>query len=250
MEVWQKRCMDGASPLELITTNGDGAQRKDSIAGPIEKEERLSEADIESLYNLAMGFEEALGYSVNIEAMVTDQVIVPVQIRPVPMLPEDREVKSLEPLSEDQYLIAETPFVIGSFKKTARLVQPAYKNDFRDHQFKEPVIVWHSQRSKGMRFYSSDNNCIAMFSPEEGSSISHDSSLVPGFGPARDKYAFLGIPDADLSKKLNGCLEAIQEKTGRNKTGEFSYTPFQLTIESDGRRGRAYIDKKDAHYIQ
>jgi len=144
---------------------------------------------------------------------------------------------------------AKTPFVIGTYKKTARLVKPEYKNAYAGHSFKEEVIIWHGQASKGQRFYFSDDNCIAMFSPTEGMAITHNSNLFPGFGPARERFAFMGVPVVGLAGQFEKCMEIVVEETTSDRD-EFAYTPFEITIESNGREGRVYVAKEHAHYFK
>jgi len=207
----------------------------------------ISMRDINLLVTMVKRFEDNLGYSSNLEVVIDEQGIYPVQIRPTPTLSENRPVKELVTLSEDAHLIANTKFVIGSFKITAPLVLAGYKNDYRDHQFAQPVIIWHSEYDKGHRFYYSDKNCVGMFNPNEGVALTHSSTLVPGFGPARDRFAFMGVPGTE--ELLRTSMIERKEPVGK-KEGTFYYTPYNITIESDGRRGRVYINKNDVKHLK
>lgn len=262
IEVWEKRSyhMGGAVPLQLMKIHD--MNNIQVIPSDIEPSDRIpaehfidgqpsvvDEHETEALYRMAKLFERDLDYPVNIEAILVDGMVVPVQLRPVPHLSEKRDVKQLGPVPENAYVVAETPFVIGSFRKTARLVMPHYKNGYEGHQFKEPVIVWHTERQKGYRFYDSDKQCIAMLNPEQGAALTHDSSLVPTFGEERDKFAFMGLPFPGIRDKLLACMQEVEEPS-RGETGKFSYTPFAITIESDGRKGRAYVDRQHASHFQ
>lgn len=208
----------------------------------------VSALNIQQMRDFAKFFEDTLGYPVNLEFVVADNTLYPVQLRPVPTLPKRREVASLGPLPKEQHLLAETPFVMGSFRARARLAFAHYKNDYA-HKFGEPVIMWHDEWYKGHRFYATDDNCLVLFNPYEGAALTHSISLLPPRGPRRDRFKFIGVPDTGLADKLLRCTRDVREKVG-DGTGRFAYTPFEITVESDGRRGRMYVDKEYAHYFE
>ncbi len=89
----------GLNPIELIEITGREINRYNANLGF--NGESLNEEDTLVLAELALFFQRKLGYSVNIEAIVTDDYIVPVQIRPVPTL----EVTELGELPKDAYLM-------------------------------------------------------------------------------------------------------------------------------------------------
>ncbi|MBI4451429.1 hypothetical protein HY642_05625 [Candidatus Woesearchaeota archaeon] len=203
----------------------------------------ISEMDIYTIHRFARRFERVLGYAVNLELIVTEDAIFPVQLRPVPSLPENRPVKTLNTLPSDSYCLAETPFVIGSYKFTAPLVMAEDKNGYVHHKFDRPVILLHAEHYKGHRFFFNDPNCVALLNPTEGAALTHNCSLVPPFSPERDRFAFMGVPG--LMDELQPCLE-MREVSTAGFTQRFHYTPFEVTIESDGRRGRLYVSRQDA----
>ena len=260
MEAWEVLSMEGMKPLQYMRMNQRGELEITPMTVERDKEGKplthsackpvVGEDDRNIIYSLSKAFEEELEYPVNLEVVISDEGVIPVQLRPVPYLPENREVRKLSPVQDDSYVIAETPFVRGSFRKTARLVMPHYKNDYPSHKFNEPVIVWHSDSHKGQRFYFSDDNCVAMLNPEEGAALSHDSSLLPAFGKERDRFAFIGVSIPGFKEKLKACMSVVEEPVGTGKAGKFSYTPFPLTIESDGRRGRVSVQRADARYFE
>lgn len=251
IETWTRGCLDGKIPLELIVAKSSKDVKRIAMNARQTRSdgESLTAEQVSTIYTLGKVFEDALEYPVNIESVVLNEGIVPVQIRPVPTLSENRAVKQLSSVPENMHLVAETPFVMGSYSKTARLVMAHYKNDYLEHKFTEPVIMWHSDGRKGFRFYYSDDNCIAMLNPEQGAALTHDSSLLPGFGEERERYAFIGLPIPGFKEKLEKCMVVREEKTGKKEKGKFSYTPFPITIESDGRRGRVLVEKANAHYF-
>ena len=168
--------------------------------------------------------------------------IIPVQIRPVPTLSPDRKVKNLGKVPKGQVVLAETPFVQGSFREEGRLVRPHYKNDYPGHELKEPVILWNTESDKGFRFLG-DKNARGLFNPREGSALTHGEELIPPFGQWRDSWVSIGVPKEGLENALRGVMQVREEHVGidTDHTGKFSYTPFTITIESDGRNGRVLV---------
>jgi hypothetical protein len=92
----------------------DGKRRIDDWAD----EERvrngfLNDYQRATLHRILQLFEKALGYPVNLELWTEkpdDRMFNLVQLRPTPMLSEDRPVKRLEPLEVDEILLCETPW--------------------------------------------------------------------------------------------------------------------------------------------
>jgi len=253
MEVWgNDREIPEKGPIELIRMTKDGIERipayvknKDTES----KKEELPEEDARFLFELSRAFQEVLLYPVNLEVTVAPKYLVPIQLRPVPCLPENGVLSRLPPVSEDDYVVAETPFVMGSFNHRAPLVKAHYKNDYQGHKFQEKVIIWHTESEKGHRFYYNDPKCIAMINPQEGAVLTHSASLLPSFGEGRDNFAFVGLPFKGLAEKLEKCMVTREEPTARGQ-GNFSYTPFPITIQSDGRRGRVTVNKTYAHHFK
>ena len=254
LETWVRKSLQGHAALELVRAKSlkEMERIRMSLKRNADRDEPLTDHEAETIYMLAKAFEEELDYSVNLELTVLGERkgVIPLQLRPVPTLSEEREVRELAAVPENMQVVAETPFVFGSYRKTARVVRPDYKNDYLKHSFREPVIMWHTDDFKGHRFYESDENCIAVLNPEEGAVLTHDSNLIPSFGKARDSFAFIGLPIKGFRGKLEACLQAREEETHRGKDKIFRYTPFELTLESDGRKGRVLVDKINAHYFQ
>lgn len=250
IETWVRKSLEGKAPLELIRSkNTQNFERiKMSLDNHADRRP-LSNEDAETIYTLANAFQEELKYPVNLEIVVLKEGIIPVEIKPVPTLREEREIKQLSVVPANMQVVAETPFVAGSYRRTARLARPDYKNDYSGHAFEQPAIIWHTQDYKGHRFYNTDPNCIGILNPEEGAVLTHDSSLLPGYGRERDKFAFIGLPIIGFRKKLENILQERKEKTVRGKNSIFSYTPFPITIESDGRKGRVLVEKINAHHF-
>jgi len=213
----------------------------------------LSEKDIKQIARFAKFCEEKIGYPVNLELVYTKSEgnlrrIYPVQIRPAPVLNPKRKVKILEPLPEDKYLIAETPFVIGSYRKTGPLVLAENKNGHFHYQFNEDVIMWETEGDKGHRFYFADKHCIGILNPDKASALTHDVSIVPPFGKDRDEFVFMGVPG--LEDKLLECLENVQVLGKEGYICRYGWSQFPFTMESDGRKGRLYIDRKNLKKFQ
>lgn len=203
----------------------------------------ISEDDAHLLRNFATYFEQELGYPVNFEIILDGKNIFPVQLRPVPTLPEDRPVKQLGPMIKTEHLY-ETPFVVGSYKISASLVRINHPEDYL-YGFSEPVIMWHSEHGcKGSRFR--DMNRIALLCPEEGFALSHSSKLIPNFGPERNRFALIGFPQlgSEFFEKYLQESWATPDTGGSYlvRQGKVEYTPFNITIESDGRYGRLFFD--------
>lgn len=201
----------------------------------------ISRRDIMALSQFAMYAQDRLGYPVNLEAIVatreTCSRIHLVQLRPVPAMP----YRAFDPLADDEAVIAETPFVFGAYRITAPLVMMEYKRGYRDGtRFPEEYIIWHEDPGhKGHGWYYADPNCNAMLSPE-GFALTHSIPLLPGFGPCRDSFRFIGVPQ--LAEKLHGCMQYRKLGGQRNGCG---VTPFPITIESTGREGRVLMKKRD-----
>ncbi|MBI2129636.1 hypothetical protein HYU07_05330 [Candidatus Woesearchaeota archaeon] len=194
--------------------------------------------------NVVRAIEEYLGYPVNFELPIQDRKTYCVQLRPVPRLAENREIKSLKPLPKDYMLLARTPFVYGSFKRKGKIVQPAIKHT-RGFRFQEPVIALHYANRPAEAWFWEDDNCNGLLNPYEGSVLRHGHSVIPRFGEARDKFIFIGVPG--LYKIIEPHLKAKTEKwtipwTGDKQEEVFKYSDFEVIIESDGRRGRVYLD--------
>ena len=208
-----------------------------TVAG---KKSALSEERVRDITETLRELEADLGYAANLEILARgERILSPVQLRPVPRLDPNRKVRELGPIPRGAKLVANTPFVMGSYHITAPLVRAGYKNNYGGHAFKRPVIMWHSDGAKGHRFYYSDRKCRAMFDPNCGLALTHDSSLVPRFGPERERFAFMGVPG--LANFFSEVMEMKMEPVGEGREGRFFYTPFDITIESDGRMGRIYI---------
>ncbi len=203
----------------------------------------LPERQIKKLDRILRVFEEHLGYSVNLELMVTDTMVNVVQLRPVPRLDEKRGVKELPPLPENCLLLAETPFVYGSFRREGKIVQVPNKYT-QGFQLDENYIVLHWERNKGFRWFWEDPHCQGILNPYEGMVLTHGHSLIPHFGNGREKFVFIGVPG--FYDKIKKHLKPRTHEwtipwTGDKVNGIFKYTDFMVTIESDGRHGRVYL---------
>lgn len=218
----------------------------------IEKEHlSIPQERIRNLVDLSQRLEDALGYEVNLEAMVGERDIYLVQLRPVPRLQEKREVKQLEPLQEGMHCIVQTPFVFGSFRAEGKLVYPESKGPYPHHRFHEPVIVWNDNVwCKGILYWDEDPLALALLNPIEGTALTHGYNLIPPFGKRRDRFCFIGLPgfaERFLSHMKDDYVR--KEKLYNEVYGDFRYTPYSLLVESDGRWGRVSIAKEFAHFF-
>ncbi|MDO8741230.1 MAG: PEP/pyruvate-binding domain-containing protein [Candidatus Woesearchaeota archaeon] len=204
----------------------------------------LSYEQIMKMDKVVRAIEEYLGYPVNLELPIQYGKMYCVQLRPVPRLTENREIRSLEPLAVGHTLLAETPFVHGSFRRKGTIVEPYAKNT-RGFKFEKPVIALHYQDRPAEAWFFEDTNCVGLLNPSEGSVLRHGHSVIPRFGEARNKFVFIGVPG--LYKIIEPHLKAKTEKwtipwTGDKEEAIFKYSDFEVIIESDGRRGRVYLD--------
>ncbi len=215
--------------------------------------EQMCQIPIEAvaiLTQFAKECERELG-PVNLEVLIDpiDAIYSFVQLRPVPRLDPQRRVKRLDPLAQDQYLIGETPFVFGSYKITAPVFIPdGAKRDERFHKFEKPVILGDGRYRNWL---SSDPNCVALVDFYHGSALAHDISLIPEFGSKRQRYAFMGLP------QLKGEFPWVKKAEKFNfpqprgdQDREILFSPFEVTIESDGRRGRMYTARENEVYFK
>jgi hypothetical protein len=257
LEVSEKT-LDLLLPRHLIfsgkTTVVHQANHKLEYVNPLEWEDEIagqpsvvSMSDVERIRDVSKFFEDSLGYPVNMEWLLTREWMYGLQLRPVPALSPDRPVKELGPVPEGLQVVAETPFVIGSYRHTARLVQPSYKNGYAGHAFSEPVIMWHTEEAKGMRFYFSDTKCLALLNPYMGAALTHEHSIVPALVSERERFAFMGVPE--LGPRLARILTDVREEASAYPGLVCKYSPFPITVESDGRRGRLLVPSTYAHVL-
>ena len=163
------------------------------------------------------------------------------QLRPVPVI---ENFSKLAPLNKTHQILAKTPFVYGRFNYTAPILLTEDKNIARyGISIPEPVIVWDTSHQKGHRLFwgNKGDNCLALFNPEEGRTLSHDLSILPEFGKFRENFHAIGVPQLDsmsLFDKLKPVEFPLLDGDGM---GRFRMTPFPVTIESDGRSGRISI---------
>ena len=212
-----------------------------------EEHTSISQERLQEIVAFSQRLEHALGYEVNLEAMVDKDSVYLVQCRPVPRLSEDRAVKRLGPLAKDRYLLAETPFVFGSFRHEGKLVYPKMKGPYPKHRFPEPVIVWNDNTwCKGIRYWDDDPLALAVLNPMEGTALTHGYNLIPPFGEMRDRFHFIGLPGYG-EKFLSHMTDVRSERLYDGVYGPVHYTPYSLLIESDGRRGRVSVERQFAH---
>jgi hypothetical protein len=207
----------------------------------------LSLDEIRKLTRIARTLEGTLEYSVNTELKLVRNDyysdVYLLQLRPVPTI---KDFSPLQPFSDSQHVLAETPFVYGSFRYEAPIILTEDKNIARAGiSIPKPVIVWDSESHKGHRlFWGNDgDNCLALINLKEGRTLSHEISIFPSFGKCRDKFHMIGVPQlyGYLQNKLNPTEYHLKNV---DRSGKFRETPFPVIIESDGRQGRVSIDKR------
>ncbi len=209
----------------------------------------IPERRIRDLVSFSQRLEDVLGYEVNLEAMVGERDIILVQCRPVPKLVEDRPVQELGPLREGMHLVAESPFVFGSFRHEGKLVYPERKGPYPQHKFSKPVIVWNdNDYCKGIRYWDHDPLALALLNPIEGTALTHGYNLIPPFGKLRDRFHFIGLPGFS-ERFLSHMKDVRSERLYDDVLGDVRYTPYTLLLESDGRRGRVSVPKEFAQFF-
>ena len=207
----------------------------------------VSEDTLWELTDYAKDLEKKLGYPVNLEGVFSEDGTYFTQLRPVPLIENYTPLPELE----DSVIIAETPFVYGVFKERGKILvhhQKPSKSDTTIFRFNEDLIIVSDENFKGWRHgLYPETQYLALLNPTEATALTHGISIIPPNDKSRKDFKFIGIPGImkwleDRMRPVDGEVTADRPY---NLKDNFFVTNIEFTVESNGRFGRLYFDRKD-----
>ena len=218
-----------------------------------EKHCALPKSQLKYLRQFSKFCEKKLGFSVDIESIIINDSyysnqfqVYPVQIRPILIEIKKQNID----IPDDAIVLRKTPYVSGIFEHHRKLL------DRRGYFPIEGInnqnyFIPYSQRSK----YSS----LVKITLDASTALSHDMEFLPSafrtwssvhdviYEPSRKNYCQIGFigGDKELYKFIN------QNMYSKNKLHiEYSLSPMNLSVKSDGRWGVIYITKQQQELFE
>jgi hypothetical protein len=181
-----------------LVHSANGVIDHDEIAGARRPPDTREERVVEEIISIGRDMRDALGFDVDVEGFWTGDRFTVLQLRPIPPdMPLDRSltpaVESLR--SRTHYL---TRFVWGAFDVTGLVVaQP-------DRGRNSIGLLTDETRDRGWSGVLRGGAAPVLLDHDRGFRLSHDPTLLPAYGPARDAFRYLSVAGWTLRDDLVG----------------------------------------------